>query len=417
MRMRKTFTGCWTCRARRLKCNEARPYCLQCLTKGLRCEGYSTRLQWLPPMSSALTLQQHEEPLAHEKRQQHRRRLLLAPDLALLSERELETALSDIDRAGLQLQSATSGPFSVFAVTTTVHDAAVPSAVTPALSSDTMTPDFATKCFDTLASPSDDSPEAQWQTDSLSAISVRSQPAGDEHGNPKTQSSPSTPYLVHVSNATDNPLGVPVIAAGHILEQPVASETVVDPPSLSSSRDAEAPQQSTHPRPQPYVVRLSHAAASDPRSGFLTPNVRFLLQNYADNVVPILGTLDTSHNPWKEVHLPHAMLCSIELDILGHSTRSKRALLHTILAVSAYNINNMRSRTAEDTDSRKWSYLASDYKCQALSLLEACVGASQGTLDFPVYNEILAAMLSMVTIDVSSKIGPRALLLPRVAIA
>lgn len=46
----KSFTGCWTCRTRRLKCDETRPSCRQCDTKGLECEGYSTKLQWLRPL-------------------------------------------------------------------------------------------------------------------------------------------------------------------------------------------------------------------------------------------------------------------------------------------------------------------------------------------------------------------------------
>lgn len=45
----KTFTGCWTCRARKIKCDEAKPECHQCSDKGVHCEGYSARLQWLTP--------------------------------------------------------------------------------------------------------------------------------------------------------------------------------------------------------------------------------------------------------------------------------------------------------------------------------------------------------------------------------
>ena len=45
----KTFTGCWTCRARKVKCDEVRPCCRQCGQKGLECEGYDVRLQWVAP--------------------------------------------------------------------------------------------------------------------------------------------------------------------------------------------------------------------------------------------------------------------------------------------------------------------------------------------------------------------------------
>jgi hypothetical protein len=42
----RTRTGCWTCRARKKKCDEARPYCQTCRNLGLDCEGYGVRLKW-----------------------------------------------------------------------------------------------------------------------------------------------------------------------------------------------------------------------------------------------------------------------------------------------------------------------------------------------------------------------------------
>ena len=42
----KTFSGCWTCRHRRLKCDERRPSCKRCRVAGLQCEGYGIRLVW-----------------------------------------------------------------------------------------------------------------------------------------------------------------------------------------------------------------------------------------------------------------------------------------------------------------------------------------------------------------------------------
>ncbi|KAF2106005.1 hypothetical protein BDV96DRAFT_694484 [Lophiotrema nucula] len=37
----KTRTGCITCKARRVKCDEARPYCSRCTSTGRRCDGYT----------------------------------------------------------------------------------------------------------------------------------------------------------------------------------------------------------------------------------------------------------------------------------------------------------------------------------------------------------------------------------------
>lgn len=42
----KTFTGCWTCRERRVKCDEEHPRCQRCQRSGWECKGYDLRLGW-----------------------------------------------------------------------------------------------------------------------------------------------------------------------------------------------------------------------------------------------------------------------------------------------------------------------------------------------------------------------------------
>ncbi|KAL7898785.1 fungal-specific transcription factor domain-containing protein [Trichoderma sp. SZMC 28014] len=46
-RFNKTFTACWTCRARSVRCDQATPHCEQCKQRGLICEGYHIRLVWV----------------------------------------------------------------------------------------------------------------------------------------------------------------------------------------------------------------------------------------------------------------------------------------------------------------------------------------------------------------------------------
>ncbi|KAM0482016.1 hypothetical protein ACHAPX_003350 [Trichoderma viride] len=46
-RFNKTFTACWTCRARSVRCDQAAPHCGQCKRRGLVCEGYHIRLVWV----------------------------------------------------------------------------------------------------------------------------------------------------------------------------------------------------------------------------------------------------------------------------------------------------------------------------------------------------------------------------------
>ncbi|KAM5344321.1 hypothetical protein ACJ41O_012858 [Fusarium nematophilum] len=42
----KSFSGCWTCRAKHVKCDETRPSCNRCRRSGISCEGYGIRLSW-----------------------------------------------------------------------------------------------------------------------------------------------------------------------------------------------------------------------------------------------------------------------------------------------------------------------------------------------------------------------------------
>jgi hypothetical protein len=48
----KTNTGCVTCRRRRLKCDEAKPSCMRCITLGRTCQGYDVpRAKIFPPQA------------------------------------------------------------------------------------------------------------------------------------------------------------------------------------------------------------------------------------------------------------------------------------------------------------------------------------------------------------------------------
>ncbi|KAJ0415908.1 hypothetical protein BJY00DRAFT_292698 [Aspergillus carlsbadensis] len=43
----RTLTGCYTCRERKLKCDDRRPECQRCSALGLDCQGYAPKLSWV----------------------------------------------------------------------------------------------------------------------------------------------------------------------------------------------------------------------------------------------------------------------------------------------------------------------------------------------------------------------------------
>lgn len=46
----KTFTGCFTCRSRKIRCDLERPFCRNCRKGQLVCSGYDIKLRWLNPV-------------------------------------------------------------------------------------------------------------------------------------------------------------------------------------------------------------------------------------------------------------------------------------------------------------------------------------------------------------------------------
>lgn len=49
----KTFTGCKSCRKRKIRCDETRPSCLRCRKSHLDCPGYGVELIWAPVNAQA----------------------------------------------------------------------------------------------------------------------------------------------------------------------------------------------------------------------------------------------------------------------------------------------------------------------------------------------------------------------------
>lgn len=47
----KSFTGCFTCRTRKIRCDLGKPLCDRCKKAGLVCAGYDIKLRWLRPVS------------------------------------------------------------------------------------------------------------------------------------------------------------------------------------------------------------------------------------------------------------------------------------------------------------------------------------------------------------------------------
>lgn len=47
----RNFRGCWTCRARKVKCDLQQPFCQRCMRASLNCGGYDISLGWCDPLT------------------------------------------------------------------------------------------------------------------------------------------------------------------------------------------------------------------------------------------------------------------------------------------------------------------------------------------------------------------------------
>lgn len=98
----KTYTGCWTCRARGIKCDEEKPECARCLRSKLHCEGYHVKLVWgVENGDVGKPVERRMFLAAHDPRQ------------PVLSSREICLALAEADAADARTP-VQAGPFTVF---------------------------------------------------------------------------------------------------------------------------------------------------------------------------------------------------------------------------------------------------------------------------------------------------------------
>ncbi|KAG4271385.1 hypothetical protein FPRO04_10990 [Fusarium proliferatum] len=94
----KTFTGCWTCRARRVKCDEVQPVCNRCTKARRICEGYGVRLTWT----------------SDEKDIPFRVLIDLDTDAVEIPPEDLDDMIHKCGYTEASHETQTFGPFSVF---------------------------------------------------------------------------------------------------------------------------------------------------------------------------------------------------------------------------------------------------------------------------------------------------------------
>ncbi|KAL4909132.1 hypothetical protein BDW74DRAFT_174344 [Aspergillus multicolor] len=378
----KTFTGCWTCRTRKIKCDEAKPSCRQCHEKGLDCEGYSARLQWLPPVRGASVLHAVDSPEPPTTRSL-RRLLPVEPPETILDHDQVDRILRYLDsidptHSDTRETSTNIKNFGVFNIArgpcSNVGD--LVSATTKAYQrEDIVQPglDIDSLLLDLDYSP--DNPKAEaWHLYNLDEQSLQLDLL---LGDPTT--------LVSSQGAEDK---LPLITANEQCQWlPIASED-----RISSVAD--------HNIIDELQLALPPTNTLEPQA---VPNrERFLMSHYMTRVITLFCVIDNAKSPWKTIHLPRVLQCASELSFGGTTTRIRNALRKSLLSISAINLSNDYRARGCIADAESWGNVGSRYGYEAIGLLKYAVETDFYAVQRPKYKEFLATMLSMITINVMS---------------
>ncbi|KAL2209581.1 hypothetical protein CC79DRAFT_1271400 [Sarocladium strictum] len=334
-RRHKSFAGCWTCRARKVKCDERRPRCMQCDLKQLCCEGYEVRLRWMPPEAGSSGEQAFDEEL--ETGSHRPQRSLVASE-----SEESPLQLSDLDDIFTQIDS-----FQSRKSTSTLNS---PSQDTQLFLSSfgVFDPSYFHNLNDTLPFYANDVPQ---DTPSLSSNSfTESWEPDTSHNN--TSNDDDTHRCRQLSRN---------------LWWKDDSSTIIHNPS---------------PSPLPELER-------------------FLLNHYVHRVVHLFCVISYEKSPWKTIHLPRVLQSAGQLSLHGSTSTVRDALRNALLSISAFYLaNDSRSRGC-DSEAERWEEDAIMFRGRAIKLLKETVERSTPQ-SRPKYKELLATMLSMITINVMS---------------
>ncbi|KAL2826625.1 fungal-specific transcription factor domain-containing protein [Aspergillus cavernicola] len=380
----KTFTGCWTCRSRKIKCDEAKPSCHQCDEKGLACEGYSTRLQWLTPATGKQAL--HSEDLSGGSLRPSLRRFLPAAPLeSTLDCQQVDDILRYLDSLELVVNprndeiNAHMENFGVFSLAQVSSPAlvddlnvTVPCVPNARQQEDEYEPVFDTGSAFLVPEPLRDISEAEaaWNLCNLHEQQLSLDFHHQDLATPAISVNSSD--VLGPSNPTND--AVP--------SQPLALSALI-----SSEPNTNITNNTLH---------VSLPLLNTLETLVIPPQERLLMAHYRIRVVNLFCVIDNAKSPWKTIHLPRVTQCAGELSFGGTTTRIRDALRKSLLSISAFYLSNDHRANRHHDEAENWGTIASRYRCDAIGLLKYAVETDFYADNRPKYKEFLATMLSMV---------------------
>ncbi|QLQ81793.1 hypothetical protein HG537_0G00470 [Torulaspora globosa] len=450
----KTFTGCWTCRSRKVKCDLRRPACERCEKSGLECGGYDIKLRWTKCINFDMYgIQLPTAPAySSNEEQQYRRRNIdfvryeeeykyyedMDEELSALHKPPPEKIQDGktwlIKKFGVfrgteevveQRESVPKGPAhhlesSNLESTTVVDTAIEQSGAFDFLENDPFLLRFST--------------DHEWISKELEDDVLSSATAF--RGFPMT----SLP-LSSTSTTTTTPMDYGFCKNGGTDGQSSVTNVsdfnrVKDSEQTMDSLDNDKPTEASDPSFDRHADRLSgkeeimidcsafgatmpsvametidgswpgpnifdKMATTMPLAGPPTTSLvvhgltRFLLDYYLQNVADIMPVVAIPTNPWKTLFFPRALQALGEIAGLGSTSNSRNSLLNSLLAVSCFNLSSKFSRDSES--SQYFIKLGVQFRSQASCFLRLCLAE---TAENERYKDVLTALLSINSVDV-----------------
>lgn len=143
----------------------------------------------------------------------------------------------------------------------------------------------------------------------------------------------------------------------------------------------------------------SSAVTYNPSPSHMPEVERFLMNHYVHRVVHLFCVTNYEKSPWKTIHLPRVLQSAGQLSLYGSTTKVRDALRNALLSISAFYLANDSSSRSCEREAGTWSNDAIKFKGRAIKLLKEAVESSAPHAR-PKYKELLATMLSMITINV-----------------
>lgn len=137
----------------------------------------------------------------------------------------------------------------------------------------------------------------------------------------------------------------------------------------------------------------------------LTNEETFLMHHYATKVVHLFCTLDNPKSPWQTIHLPRALQSAGELVVLKSTSGIRHSLRNALLAISAFCLSNDYKIQIKQDLAQKWNRRGTYYRGKSIMHLKQALDSGLSSEPRPKYKEILATMLSMISINVRSDLA------------